>query len=136
MNFRKIILTVTGMLILSFASAQYLGMELKRLGGSIKWDCLCPFVLTYSDEDKAVFEFADEIGVTSMTFYFNSRKKCFGYMVSYHKSFDETINGFIETNFEFKPEDDMYENKKSYLFYEATNERKMIHVLSKFHTSN
>jgi len=136
MNFRKIILTVIGMLILSFASAQYLGLEQKRLGGSIKWDCLCPFVQTYSDEDKAVFEFTDEIGVTSMTFYFNSRKKCFGYMVSYHKSFDETINGFIEKNFEFKPEEDLYENKKSYLFYEATNERKMIHVLSKFHTSN
>jgi len=135
MWFRRILFILAGLFILNASFSQYLGWDLKRISGSIKWDCNCPFEKKFNDNEKAVFVFPDEYGVVEMTFYFNSKNKCFGYKLSYYKNFDETINNFIKKSFEYNADEDFYENNESFLFQQADSEKKTIHIISKHYTS-
>jgi hypothetical protein len=128
---KTMIQVLIGLAFLQNVNAQYLGWKLNKINRSLKWDCICPFTQTYADKSKAIFESVDDDGLTKITFYFDEMRRCTGYTLVYNTHFEDRLNSYVSKSYSYNPDEDYYENRKSYLFYQASSEIKMIHVVSK-----
>jgi hypothetical protein len=128
---KKIMYILTGLVLMQNLNAQYLGWKINKINRSLKWDCICPFTLTYSDKEKAIFESSDDAGLTKITFYFDDMNRCSGYTLIYDSNFEDRLSSYVSKSYSYNNKEDYYENKNSYLFYQASSEIKMIHVVGK-----
>lgn len=128
---KKILLLAFGLLILTSGYSQYIGWSFKRISRSIKWECNCMYEIKSQDKDKIEIQFSENFWIIKMTFYFDNSDLCYGYSAYSRDSYEEELKNFIEDNYSYNKSEDFYENKKSYLFYQADEKIKIIHILDK-----
>lgn len=128
---KRFVFIILGLTLSSVVYSQYIGWGIKRIGRNVKWECECNIEINKKDDDKYIIQFSNELGVTEMIFYMEENDKCYGYSVYCDNNFEKKLRDFIELNYEYVKEEDFYENRRSYLFYQSDKKKKIIHVITK-----
>lgn len=128
---KRIILLAFSLLLFTSSYSQYIGWEFKRISRSVKWECDCMYEIKSQDKEKVEIHFSENFWIIKMTFYFDNSGLCYGYSAYCNSNFEEELKQFVDDNFEYNGDEDFYENKRSYLFYQADEKIKIIHILDK-----
>ncbi|MFW5644288.1 MAG: hypothetical protein ACOCZL_00110 [Bacteroidota bacterium] len=132
---KPILLIIFGLLLSSAVHSQYIGWGIERIERNVKWECECKIEIVKKDKDKYRIQFFNEQGVTEMVFYMEENGRCFGYSVYCDNNYEKKLRDFIDKNYSYVKNEDFYENRRSYLFYQSDKKKKIIHVITKKATS-
>ncbi len=132
---KRLFIFIFSLLLCSQAWSQYIGWGTKRISRNIRWECDCKFETLLKDSEKFIIQFTNELGVTKMVFYLENDDECYGYSVYCDNDFEKKLDNFIEKNYSYNEEEDFYENRRSFLFYQSDKKKKIIHVIDRYASS-